>query len=405
MSSSSPDHAALLADQETAEHLRRHELDLPRAHALQGSVADHFTRTLGPEHPDTLRAYSYLNAYHRLAGDFTRAAAEDFTLYTTAQRHLGPDHPVTLLIAHHLATSLRLTDHADPVLSHETWARREEVEGGWTSAVASHDAYLLDLTEAGLYDTALNGYEKLLDEITGRLGDTDPLSLLVVRNCCVALRQAGDPDAAHAVLTATLPQVPAERSYSRIHLLLQAAHAITLRHIGDLDASVALNIHVVEVHRERYGDNHPHTHASILNLANSLRASGELEQARVLERTAVELLTKRLRPGHAHVHAAFLNLGTTEALLGHAPNPSRPALTAGVTAELTAALPPTHSLRLAATLNAALDLKAGGNLPASAALYEQALTAYRTHRDPSHPDTLRAERGERAVIDIDLLPL
>ncbi|WP_157125510.1 tetratricopeptide repeat protein, partial [Nocardia salmonicida] len=100
-------HAAILTARRWATRQLTDAADLQRAvpHA-ERTVTDH-RHHLGPDHPDTLTAHSYLAAVYHQVGRVGGAAELFEQLLTDRRRVLGDDHPHTLATRSYLAGAYR----------------------------------------------------------------------------------------------------------------------------------------------------------------------------------------------------------------------------------------------------------------------------------------------------------
>ncbi|HEY0807000.1 MAG TPA: tetratricopeptide repeat protein, partial [Pseudonocardiaceae bacterium] len=98
-----PDHPDTLLARTYIAHWRGHAGDLAGAAAACEELLADYLRVLGPDHPDTLNTRANHARWRGHAGDSAGAVAALEELLADYLRVLGPDHPNTLATRHYLA--------------------------------------------------------------------------------------------------------------------------------------------------------------------------------------------------------------------------------------------------------------------------------------------------------------
>ncbi|MFF3689725.1 FxSxx-COOH system tetratricopeptide repeat protein [Streptomyces sp. NPDC002187] len=241
------------------------------ARLLHERVLDVETRTLGPDHPDTLTSRN--NLANALFGMGEPAEAIRLLRQTLEDRAriLGPEHPDTLTSRNDLACALDGTGgHAEAVgLLRQTLNDRTRALGPeHPHTLNSRDSLGLALDGMGEHAQAVRMHRSTLDDRIRVLGPEHHLTLLSRHNLASALTRAGEQTEA-------------------IQLLRQA--------LND--------------HARILGDEHPHTLASRDSLGLALDGMGEHEQAVRMHRQTLEDRTRILGPEHPDSLASRHNLG------------------------------------------------------------------------------------------------
>jgi tetratricopeptide (TPR) repeat protein len=100
----------------TCDFLLRAGSNLP-ALSLSTQAVPVSTAHLGPDHPSTLIAESYLARSYRAAGRTDEAIAMDERVAADMERLLGRDHPHTLIAQSYLASSYRAAGRTDEAIA------------------------------------------------------------------------------------------------------------------------------------------------------------------------------------------------------------------------------------------------------------------------------------------------
>ncbi|MGW6844191.1 tetratricopeptide repeat protein, partial [Streptomyces sp. NPDC054958] len=165
------------------------------ARLLHEHVLDFESRTLGPQHPDTLTSRNHLA--NALFGMGEPAEAIRLLRETLEDRNrlLGPAHPDTLISRHDLACALDGTgQHAEAVsLLRQALADRGRVLGvTHPHTLASRDSLGLALDGVGEHAEAVRLHRQTLDDRIRVLGPEHHLTLLSRHNLASALAKRGE---------------------------------------------------------------------------------------------------------------------------------------------------------------------------------------------------------------------
>jgi hypothetical protein len=260
--------------------------DLAGARTLLEDTLARRRRLLSPDHPDTLSTANNLAVDLRASGDLAAARTLDEDTLARRQRLLGNDHPHTLTSADNLAVDLRMSGDlaAARTLDEDTLARRQRLLGNdHPDTMESAHGLAFDLCQLGDYQAARTLHEDTLARRRRLLGDDHPDILRSAHGLAVCLRMSGDMAAARALDEDTLTRK--RRVFGDDHpetLVSANSLAETLAASGDVAAARTLNEDTLAQYRRVLGDDHPDTLASANSLAVCLRMSGDLAGARAL---------------------------------------------------------------------------------------------------------------------------
>jgi hypothetical protein len=259
--------------------------DTSSSHDLASRLHQQWTRQLGGDDPDTLRAANSLVIAHQRMGHYheARQLAED----TLARRRrlLGEDHPETLSSANNLAVDMHLLGNhqAARELFEDTLARRRRLLGedhsytlGTANNLASH------LREVGEHQAARELDEGILARRRRLLGEDHPETLDTASNLAGDLRELGDHQAARELDQDTLAR--RRRVLGEDHpetLRSVAGLAADLRELGDHQAARELDEGTLARRRRVLGEDHPDTLSSASDLARDIEALGEHQAGRM----------------------------------------------------------------------------------------------------------------------------
>jgi non-specific serine/threonine protein kinase/serine/threonine-protein kinase len=251
----------------------------PRAASLLEKALEIRRRTLGPDHPDTLRtAYKLGAAYTRGA----RYAEADPLLVDTvarSERVLGARHLETLTAMNNLA-NLRLQQ-----------GRKKDAEG--------------------LYRKVLEGRRQLL-------GPEHLETITALNNLALILTDSGSDKEAEAMLREVVET--RRRVLGPEHPDTLAAMnnlALALRNAGRAPEAEVIFRQTVEIRRRILGPEHPDTLGSVSNLANTLMDQQRVAEAEPLYRETLEIERRVLGPDHPHTFLAVMGLAGALSDQGH----------------------------------------------------------------------------------------
>jgi hypothetical protein len=280
----------------------------PEARALKEVVVETCRRTLGPEHPDTLRSLNNLAGTLRAQGDLPGARALQEEALEAQGRILEAEHRDTLTSLSNLATTLR----AEGDLPGARALQEQVLEAQGRILGPEHRDTLISLSNLALTLCAqgnLSGARALQEEVLEvrrrTFAPEHPDTLTSLSNLATTLWTQGDLPGARALEEQVLE--------ARRHTL-GPEHPDTLRSLnnlaetlsaqGDLPGARALQEQVLEARRRTLGPEHPDTLRSLNNLAATLRAQGDLSGARAHMKTVVEARRKTLGVKHPEALAS-----------------------------------------------------------------------------------------------------
>ncbi|GAB3432919.1 FxSxx-COOH system tetratricopeptide repeat protein [Actinophytocola sediminis] len=420
--------------------------DHHEAARLGTRIREHFTRTLGPTHPQTLDVSSRLGLYlwsigryeqaaelnqrtlalrlqvsgeeneetfalqrsividQRAQGEFAAGAKLSEEIYLKTKRMFGEDDPETLNAAFQHGLSLRLLGEylAAAELDEDTYRRRVEVLGpDHPRTSGARSAVTIDRREAGEYGQARVMQENHTEQFKARYGES-PDAIAMDFLLAINRRKDGDHTGALALSTDALQRFRLRRGDEHAHTMACAlTHSIDLRHSGDLAAAKELGEQTFGAYRRSLGEHHPHTLAATVNLAVTLRLRGDIAEARVLDERALEHFRAGIGPNHPNAIITMINLASELSALGEldkAIELGRDAIVRGGPV-----LGTDHPTMLAAEFNLGLDLDAAGHAEQARPYRDPVLTKYRRVLGEAHPGTQAAVRGTRADCDIDVI--
>ncbi|WP_410632070.1 FxSxx-COOH system tetratricopeptide repeat protein [Amycolatopsis sp. cmx-4-83] len=359
----------------------------------------------------TLNAQVAVAAVLKARGDFAGARKLNLATYHEAAAVLGAGEPTTLTAAHDLVVSLLLTGEYDEAgrIGEDTWLRCSEVLGPDNAAtISTLNIWVICRREIGEYTWARIEQQKIVERVRRLVRDENAGVVRREYHLAVALRKDGQHEAALALSRSTLERFKSRYGLGNPNTLpCVLAHSIDLRCVGELDAARALGQQAVDLYRVSLGRRHPHTLVAEVDLGVTLRLLGAPMAARDGDDHAHHDLRRILGADHPHTIAAAIELANDRAAVGDR-RWSAEQLLAIDTENLARArrtLGEDHPVTLAVQLNRALDLHAAGRSRDAAPQHQDVVARYRRVLRADHPMTVSAERGVRAVCDIDPTPL
>lgn len=196
--------------------------DPVRGHDLHRTALAGCLDTLGPDHPDTLRAGRGLARCLYQLGSRDPAGVLLSDILERSRRVLGPDHPDTLSAASDLATTLTASGlHTDALaLCSDTLTRRRRVLGSaHPQTLASWHSLATIRYAMGSRVEARRLYRDVLSRRTDLLGPDNPDTLRTAHSLSIALLAGGAVLPARLLLDDTL---------DRLTHTLGTAHPLTV---------------------------------------------------------------------------------------------------------------------------------------------------------------------------------
>ncbi|MFF7936616.1 FxSxx-COOH system tetratricopeptide repeat protein [Streptomyces sp. NPDC007940] len=287
------------------------------ARLLQERLLDFESRTLGPQHPDTLTSRNHLaNALFGM-GEPVEAILLLRQTLEDRSHVLGPAHPDTLISRHDLACALDGTgQHAEAVsLLRHTLADRARVLGVLhPHTLASRDSLGLALDGMGEHAEAVRLHRQTVDDRIRVLGPEHHLTLLSRHNLASALARMGEHAEAERLLQEVLDDHARVLGVLHPHTLASRdSLGLALDGMGEHAEAVRLHRQTVDDRIRVLGLNHPDTLTSRHNLASALARMGEQEEAVRLLRQTLADRVRVLGPEHPHTVRARDDLETASA--------------------------------------------------------------------------------------------
>ncbi|MEV6341272.1 FxSxx-COOH system tetratricopeptide repeat protein [Nocardia vinacea] len=286
--------------------------DLTRAADVARQAVADFTRTLGPDHPQTFTARRNLAGALRQRGRLSDAIALYERTLADCERVLGPGHPDTLTSQNSLAGAYRAVGRlAEAIQLFEyTLSEREQVLG------QDHPHTFVSRDElAGTYRTALRDgdaiplYEKTLADRERVFGKDHPDALASRNNLASAYWATGRLSEAIPLFERTLADCV--RVLGPDHpdtLTAQNNLAGAYRSAGRLPAAITLYERTLADCVRVLGPDHPDTLSSQNNLAGTYRSADRLYDAITLHRRTLDARIRILGPDHPDTLTSRNNL-------------------------------------------------------------------------------------------------
>ncbi|MEU0188209.1 FxSxx-COOH system tetratricopeptide repeat protein [Streptomyces sp. NPDC006207] len=274
-------------------------MDRGQPHAVLERLKDlhqTWTRTLGPDHNETLWAATYLARAYGNSGD--PAAARTLYEDTLARRRrvLGDDHPDTLSAANNLAIQLAALGETEQArtLAEDTLTRRRRIQGDdHPDTLNAASTFANRLAALGETEQARTLGKDTLTRRRRVLGDDHPDTLNAANNLANRLAALGETEQARTLAEDTLTRRRRVLGDDHPDTLITAYNlAIQLADLGETEQARTLDDNTLTRQRRVLGEDHPDTLDTAYNLANRLAALGETEQARTL---AEDTLTRQRR--------------------------------------------------------------------------------------------------------------
>ncbi len=228
-------------------------------------IAEQRTRTLGPDHPDSLAARHQRAYFTGIQGRVEKAAEQFRSLAADCARTLGPDHSDTLAARHQLA-------------------------------------YFTG--ESGHPEIAVRQLEQLVADRRRISGLADPQTIAARRSLAWYLGQSGRSERALADLTSLRHDAELALGAEDAHTLaIRVAIAQILLERGEARRAAALLSVLVSARSRVLGADHPHTLFVRLQHALALAKAGDRAEALVMLQCLCSDAARCLDVGHPHAKA------------------------------------------------------------------------------------------------------
>ena len=293
------------------------------SYALTDATLQVAARTLGPRDRLTLALRILLGADHRGLGDFRAARELDAETSELHAEVFGRDDPQTLRVLSNLALDYVLNSDYQSAreLYQRVFLRQSELASGVSASeiLSTWNSLAWDVRLCGDHRGARDVSEDAWDYGKERLGSEHYQTLRTANALAIALRYLGGPQLPDAADLATETLERCTRLYGEGHpdtLATAINLASILRITGAADEALRLGIATVARYPSVYGADHPYHFGCIGNLAMLRLATGDLDEARLLGETALDGLDRRLGRDHHYSLTVAANLASTLAAQG-----------------------------------------------------------------------------------------
>ena len=355
---------------------------------------------LGPEHPDTLRAMSFMAGGLYFEGKFKEAQALAEQTLALQQRVLGPEHRDTLVTMDHLSGALeRLGKPAESAkLLEEALAISRRTLG-----VDSPDTLKFLQGLGNAYWSLGRPAEmevllrQLLEQRQRVLGREHPDTLNTMSDLAASLNAQGKfvtAEALHRETLAIRRRVLGPESPEAINSM--NGLAVTLRGLGKYDEMVSVISDALALRKKVMGPEHPETLATMSNLATAQATVGKLAEAEALHRQLVDIRTRLFGPEHPDTLRSMSSLANTLTAQGRLPEAETLNLQALEIRRRV--LAPDHPDTLRSMFGLATTYAAQKKDAEAAALFRETLAARTRKLGSDHPDTLQTAEEFATVL-------
>ncbi len=283
-------------------HYRDHLGDPRGAADLLQQAVDGLSRTLGPDHPDTLANRNNLALAYRDAGRNAEAIALLETTLKLRKARLGSDHPDTLVSGNNLGEAylkVGRTAEAIALLEETVKLMTSKLGPDHPNTLASRNNLGTAYLAGGRTREAIAMHEETLKLSTSKLGPDHPNTLASRRNLALALRGAGRNSEALALDEETLKLSTSKLGPDNPDSLTSRSNlALAYRDAGRTADAFALFETTFKLRKARLGSDHPDTLASGNNLGDAYLAAGRTGEAIALHEETLKLMTSKLGPDH-----------------------------------------------------------------------------------------------------------
>ena len=344
---------------------------------------------LGADHPDTLTSRNNLAAAYQAAGRLDQAIDLHERTLTDRERVLGPDHPHTLTARDGLAAAYRAAGRLDQAIDllEQNLADYERVLGPDNpDTLASQGSLAAAYQAASRLDQAVPLFEQNLVDCERVLGPDHPDTLASRGNLAAAYQDAGRPKQAVPLFEQNLADYECVLGPDHPHTLTSRNNLASAYWSADrLSEAVPLFERTLTDRECVLGPDHPHTLASRGNLAAAYQDAGRLSEAASLFGQTLGDCERVLGPDHLDTLSLRNNLAGAYQAAGR-PDQAVP-LFERTLADYGRVLGPDHPHTLASQGNLAYAYQAAGRPDQAVPLFEQALADRERLRGPNHPDT------------------
>ena len=297
--------------------------DLGDYRRLRPLVDDTLTRqinTLGHDDPDTLRSAADLAVVLSVLGHPQRAEEIERDVWERRQRVLGEEHPDTLTSAGNVAASLGLLGRHQEALTlkQQVWGQRRRVLGEeHPDTLTSADSVAASLGELGRHQEALTLKQQVWGQRRRVLGEEHPNTLTSANSVAASLGELGRHQEASTLNQQVWEQRRRVLGEEHPDTLTSANNvAASLGELGRHQKALTLNQQVWEQRERVLGEEHPDTLLAGLNLAVAYFNLGQILPARRLADQVWKGLRKRLGAQHPKTQRAAAVRNSAIQMLG-----------------------------------------------------------------------------------------
>jgi serine/threonine protein kinase/tetratricopeptide (TPR) repeat protein len=192
-----------------------------------------------------------------------------------------------------------------------------------------------------------------------------------------------------AAVEAAEPKVAdAFRNRPLVEAAIRHTLGATYWYLGDSKGAIKQYERALALRREQLGPDHPHTLASVNNLAAALQGAGRLDKALPLSEQTLAKSKEKVGADHPHTLTGMNNLAMAYQEVGRL-DKALPLFEQAL-AKFKKKVGPDHRDTLSAMNNLALAYRAGGQFDKALPLFGQALAKRKEMLGPDHPDTLNS---------------
>jgi tetratricopeptide (TPR) repeat protein len=248
------------------------------AEKFQILVLDARSRTLGEEHPDTIRAMGDLAITYSSLGKYADAEKLKIKVLDMRNRHLGGDHPDTISAMGNLGISY-------------------EYSGKYA------DAERLHIT--------------VLDVRNRLLGEDHPDTITAMNNLAISYERLGKYADAERLEIKVLDMRNRVLGEDHLDTITAMSNlAVSYRKLGKYADAERLQIKVLDMRNRLLGEDHPDTITAISHLATSYGCLGKYADAEKLKIKVLDMRNRCLGEDHPDTIEAMGNLAVSYVNLG-----------------------------------------------------------------------------------------
>jgi tetratricopeptide (TPR) repeat protein len=360
------------------------------ARVLREKVLETQRRTLGEEHPCTLRTMGNLATSYRKLGQIQKAAELGEEVLEASRGTLGGEHPDTLTTMGNLAISYRNLGqvHRAIALGEEALGASKKILGDeHPNTLATMNNLAVSYGALGQTQEAVAIGKKVLETRKKMLGDEHPDTLTTMDNIALGYRKLGQVHEA-AMLGERILEVR-ERTLGSEHpdtLTTMSNLAVSYEELGQIEKAVSLGEKVLEARKGPLGDEHPDTLTTMNNLAISYAKLGRIKEAVLLEEEVLEARRRLLGDEHPNTLITMNNLAIRFKKLGEVDEAV--ALEEKVLEASKRTLGDEHPDTLTTMSNLATSYRKLGRIHEAIALGEKVVEARERTLGDQHPSTL-----------------